>query len=94
MGNENKAYRIITDPRMARMILKSNPNTQKKYCAYCGKSLADNCGCTQDIILCDIKPNKYNAQATVFCFENSVAFKKAYEESEAAIAAKVAQEAE
>lgn len=84
----NKAYRIITDPRMARMILKSNPTSKKKYCAYCGKSLNDNCGCVQDSVLCDIKPNKYNAEATVFCFENNEAFKKAYEEAEAAVAAK------
>lgn len=94
MDNENKAYRIITDPRIARMILKSNSGAQKKYCAYCGKSLNMNCGCAQDSVLADIKPNKYNAEATVFCFENNDAFKKAYTEVEAVLSAKAEKDPE
>lgn len=69
-----KKFKIITDPRIARMILKANSAAVKKYCPYCGKPLSEDCGCRKDSVVCDIKPNKKNAEATVFCFETNEDF--------------------
>lgn len=80
---ENKACKIVTNPCIARALLKLNTNMQKKYCPYCGKSLSEGCACPRDHVIVDIKRNKNNNSATVFCFANTPEFAKAFEELEA-----------
>lgn len=73
MENE-KTCKIVTDPRIARLILHRNSKEQKKFCEFCGKPLADKCSCHKNSVICDIKPHKKNPEASVFCFENTETF--------------------
>lgn len=80
---ENKTCKVVTNPCIARALLKQNSNVQKKYCPYCGKPVTEGCACPQDNVIIDIKRNKNNNAATVFCFANTPEFAKAFEALEA-----------
>lgn len=74
MRHENKASKLVFDPRVTRKLLKMNG--EPKYCPYCGKALTDKCECHNNFII-DVKPLRGGVGGeTIAVFANSEAFQK------------------
>ena len=71
--NENKTSRLVFDMRVVRKLLKMNG--EPKYCPYCGKLLAENCGCHKNMII-DVKKARGTDEATIAVFMNNESFQK------------------
>ena len=71
--NENKTSRLVFDMRVVRKLLKMNG--EPKYCPYCGKPLAENCGCHKNMII-DVKKARGTDEATIAVFMNNESFQK------------------
>jgi hypothetical protein len=69
--NENKKSKLIFDPRVTRKLLKMNG--ELKFCPYCGKELAENCGCHKNLVI-DVKPMRGIEDATIAVFQNNKTF--------------------
>ncbi len=69
--NENKKSKLIFDPRIVRKLLKLNGEI--KFCPYCGKGIAENCGCHKNIVI-DVKPMRGAEDTTIAVFQNNEAF--------------------
>jgi hypothetical protein len=78
MRNENKASKLVFDPRVTRKLLKMNGTP--KYCPYCGKALAEKCECHKNIVV-DVKPLRGGVGGeTIAVFANSESFQKDFTE--------------
>lgn len=73
INNENKKSKLIFDPKITRKLLKLNG--ELKYCPYCGKALAENCGCHKNIVI-DCKPLRGGNGESVMVFDNNASFQK------------------
>ena len=78
MRHENKASKLVFDPRITRKLLKMNG--EPKYCPYCGKLLTEQCACHKNIVV-DVKPLRGGAgNETIAVFANSESFQKDFVE--------------
>lgn len=76
--HENKASKLVFDPRVTRKLLKMNG--ELKYCPYCGKALAEKCECHKNIVV-DVKPLRGSiGNETIAVFANSESFQKDFTE--------------
>lgn len=76
MDNKTKKSQLVFDMKTTRRLLKLNDEI--KYCPFCGKAMADKCGCHKNIII-DVKPYRNEAgvieqDRSVMVFENNEAF--------------------
>lgn len=75
--NEIKKFKLVTDPKDGRKLLKMND--EFKFCPCCGKLLSEECECHKNIVV-DSKPKKGAENETVLVFANLPSFQKDYEE--------------
>ena len=94
MEQNNKKSKLIFDMKITRKLLKRNHTIEEKYCRYCGKLLSDKCGCPQPVTIIDVKPLRDHPESTIAVFENTDAFKKAFDEVISEFKAKYDEEKE
>ena len=77
MNNKTKKSQLVFDMKTTRRLLKMNDEI--RFCPFCGKSMAENCGCHKNIII-DVKPYRnedgiIESDRSVMVFDNNDNFK-------------------
>lgn len=77
MNNKTKKSQLVFDMKTTRRLLKMNDEI--RFCPFCGKSMAENCGCHKNIII-DVKPYRNDegiieSDRSVMVFDNNDNFK-------------------